>query len=235
MHFRSIIDTSRSRTRRIQFVIFNFIKYSISLSYLIFILTANETITNLTQYELFQEESDLLKVDLYFSIQPDKVRKSEIFTTFEKIHRSFFNSLESEEAQSQIKAHLSYLANSYFYNYKPSPRILRQHCVVRNYRKNKDIVITKPNKGHGLVMLDRKLYNNTIEKIISDTSKFQKLSEYPTLKCEASLQHFFFCILKQTMKLNMINCILLVLLLLVSMVLLKCTNSPLVILFLNFV
>ena len=192
MHFRSIIGTSRSRTRRIQFVIFNFIKYSISLSYLIFILTANETITNLTQYELFQEESDLLKVDLYFSIQPDKVRKSEIFTTFEKIHRSFFNSLESEEAQSQIKAHLPYLANSYFYNYKPSPRILRQHCVVRNYRKNKDIVITKPNKGHGLVMLDRKLYNNTIEEIISDTSKFKKLSEYPTLKCEASLQHFFF-------------------------------------------
>ena len=37
------------------------------------------------------------------------------------------------------------------------------------------------------------------------------------------------------MKLNMIICILLVLLLLVSMVLLKCTNSPLVIHFLNFV
>ena len=37
------------------------------------------------------------------------------------------------------------------------------------------------------------------------------------------------------MKLNMINCIFLVLLLLVTMVLLKCTNSPLVIHFLNFV
>ena len=37
------------------------------------------------------------------------------------------------------------------------------------------------------------------------------------------------------MKLNMINCILLVLLLLVFMVLRKCTNSPLVIHFLNFV
>ena len=53
------------------------------------IFTANETITNLTQYELSQEESDLLKAGLYFSIQPDKIRKSEIFTTFEKIHRSF--------------------------------------------------------------------------------------------------------------------------------------------------
>ena len=32
------------------------------------IFTANETITNLQQYELSQEESDLLKADLYFLI-----------------------------------------------------------------------------------------------------------------------------------------------------------------------
>ena len=64
------------------------------------IFTANETITNLTQYELSQEESDLLKAGLYFSIQPDKIRKSEIFTTFEKIHRSFYNNLKAEETKS---------------------------------------------------------------------------------------------------------------------------------------
>ena len=86
--------------------------------------------------------------------------------------------------------HLSYLANSYFYNYEPSPLILRQHRVLRNLRKNKDIVITKPDKGNGVVILDRKLYNNAIEEIISDTSKFEKLSEDPTLKREASLQRF---------------------------------------------
>ena len=32
------------------------------------ILTASETITNLTQYELSQKESDLLIAGLYFSI-----------------------------------------------------------------------------------------------------------------------------------------------------------------------
>ena len=89
--------------------------------------TTNKIITNLTQYELSQEESDLLKADSYFSIQPDKIRKSEIFTTFEKIRFSFLNNLKSEETKSQIKAHLSYLA---FYNYKPSPCILHQHCVL---------------------------------------------------------------------------------------------------------
>ena len=95
----------------------------------------------------------------------------------------------------------------------------------------------KPDKGNGVVILDRKLYNNAIEEIISDTSKFEKLNEDPTLKREASLQRFL-CKLKQKknlMKLNMINCILLVLLLLVSMILLKFTNSPLMIHFLSFV
>ena len=86
--------------------------------------------------------------------------------------------------------YLSYLANSYFYNCKLSPRILRQHCLLRNLRKKKDIVITKPNKGNGVVILDRKLYNNAIQEIISGTSKLENLSEDQTLKHEASLQRF---------------------------------------------
>ena len=56
--------------------------------------------------------------------------------------------------------------------------------------KNKDIFITKPDKGNGVVILDRKPYNNSIEEIISDTSKFEKRNEDPTLKLEASLQRF---------------------------------------------
>ena len=118
------------------------------------IFTANKTITNLTQYELSQDKADLLKAGLYLSIQPDKIQKSEIFTTFEEIHRSFSNNLKSKETKSQIKTHLSHLANSYFYNYKLSPDILRQHRVFRNLRKNKNIAITKPDKGNEVVMLD---------------------------------------------------------------------------------
>ena len=112
------------------------------------IFTVKESITNLTQYELSQEESDLLKTVLHFSVQPGKIRKSEIFTAFEKIHRSFINNLKSKETKSQIKSHLFYLDNSYFYNYKPFPRTLRQHSVLRNIRKSKDIVITKPDKRY---------------------------------------------------------------------------------------
>ena len=87
-----------------------------------------------------------------------------------------------------MKPHLSYLANPYFYNYKHSPRILRQHRALQNLRRNKVNVIAKPDKGNGVVILDRRLYNNAIQKIISDTSKLEKLNEDPTLKREASLQ-----------------------------------------------
>ena len=81
--------------------------------------------------------------------------------------------------------HLLYPANSYFYKYKPSPSILHQPRPLQNLTKNKDIVVTKRNKGNGVVILYRKLYNNAIEEIISDTSNFEKLSEEPTLKREA--------------------------------------------------
>ena len=67
--------------------------------------------------------------------------------------------------------------------------------------------------------------------------KFEKLNEDATLKREASLQRLYVSWNNKTflMKLNIKNCILLVLLLLVSMVLLKCTNSPLVIYFLSLI
>ena len=48
----------------------------------------------------------------------------------------------------------------------------------------------KPDKENGVVISDRKLYNNAIEEIISDTSRFEKLMEDPSLKHEASLQRF---------------------------------------------
>ena len=40
----------------------------------------------------------------------------------------------------------------------------------------------KPDIGNGVVILNRKLYNNAIEEIISGTSKFEKRNEDPTLK-----------------------------------------------------
>ena len=46
------------------------------------------------------------------------------------------------------------------------------------------------NKRIGVVILDHKLYDNTIQEIISVTSKFKILNEDPNLKHQVSLQLF---------------------------------------------
>ena len=48
----------------------------------------------------------------------------------------------------------------------------------------------KPDKGNGVVILDRKVYDSSIQKIIPDTSKFEMFDENHTLKREVSLQRF---------------------------------------------
>ena len=59
----------------------------------------------------------------------------------------------------------------------------------------------KPDKGNGVITLDRKLYDNAIQGIIPDTSKFEKLNEDPTLDREASLQ----CCLRKLKQKNFFN------------------------------
>ena len=83
------------------------------------IFTDNETITIITRYELSQEESNLLKTGLSFLIHPDKIRKSDIFTIFEKIHYLLLNNLNFKKTKSQIKAHLSFLLILIFTTTKP--------------------------------------------------------------------------------------------------------------------
>ena len=190
------------------------------------------------QSDEVQEMNHQRKICAFQKYHQYEQEQNQMDTTYHiQFRLSYSIFLKSEKTKSQIKAHLSYFANSYFCNYKPSPCILREHRVLQNLRKNKGIVITKPAKGIGFVILDSKLYDNAYQEIISDTSKFEMFNEDPTLKREALLQPFL-CKLKQKTfltKLNMINCILLVLLLLVSMLLLKCTHSPLVILSIDFV
>lgn len=131
--------------------------------------------------------------------QPDKLRKSDIFITFQKIHHSFINKLKSKESISQVKTPLSYLANSYIYNYKSSPPVLLQHHVLKNLRRNNDVVIQKPDKGNGVIVLDWRAH--VIQETISDKSKFGKLDEDLTLKRGASLE----CFLHKLYQSNFLN------------------------------
>ena len=51
-------------------------------------------------------------------------------------------------------------------------------------------VILRPDKGSGVVVLNRKDYEKSIKNLINDKTKFKELSEDVTIKREAKLQHF---------------------------------------------
>ena len=72
--------------------------------------------------------------------------------------------------------------------YCPTTAGLKKLRVLKEIRKNKNIVILKPDKGNGVVVLDRSDYDQGILKIINDSSKFRPIKEDPTLSREGRLQ-----------------------------------------------
>ena len=65
--------------------------------------------------------------------------------------------------------------------------------ILKNLAANKDVIVTKPDKGRGVVVLNRSDYINSMESIISDTSKFKPIEEPMdkfTLRIEDKINRF---------------------------------------------
>ena len=73
-------------------------------------------------------------------------------------------------------------------SYRPTKSELKKYRILKNIRNNPNIIITKPDKGNDVVILDRVVYNESCLKIINNSSKFKLLSEDPTVFREAKLQ-----------------------------------------------
>ena len=123
-------------------------------------------------------------------IEPKTLIKTNILSTFESIHRILSRDLKYENQSGELKASLSNLANNYWSTYKPTKNTLKKYGILKRLRLNKDIVITRPDKGSGVVILDKTFYEEKILELISDVNKFKKLNEDPTLTREGQLQRF---------------------------------------------
>lgn len=56
---------------------------------------------------------------------------------------------------------------------------------------SKGIVITRPDKGSDIVILDKTFYEDKVSKLINNVNKFNSLNEDPTLTKEVQLNRFF--------------------------------------------
>ena len=90
--------------------------------------------------------------------------------------------------EALLKADLSSLAHTYYSNYKPTANALRKHKIVKKLRSNNNIIIVRPDKGNGVVILDKNIYLSKMHELISDKTKFKCLKKDPTVTRQEKLQ-----------------------------------------------
>ena len=149
-----------------------------------------EIIKNLSAFPSTQDELDILKNGLNHSIPPKRLIKSDILSTFEMVHRCMKEDLKDGKDPAALKAELSHMANCYFYNYTPSRNTLKKHNILTRLKKNVQLVVLKPDKGNGVVVMNRTDYDKALYNIVNDTSKFKKLAKDVTRLREGQLQRF---------------------------------------------
>ena len=118
--------------------------------------TPPDTVMNLSKTKL-TEELDILKFGLKHSIEPLCINEADVLTTFDFIHRAMSKDLQDVKEVGEVKAKMSYLANTYVNSYKPSKNALSKHKILKKLRSNNEILITKPDKGNGVIIVDRNL------------------------------------------------------------------------------
>ena len=105
-------------------------------------LQPDDVVTNLSKYQLNEDEIALLKNGLEFSIPPMFLKKTDVFCQFDMIGKFMTQELEDNEISTRLKNELSQMFNSYVYKYTPSFNSLKKHKILRKLKCNKDTVIT---------------------------------------------------------------------------------------------
>ena len=71
-------------------------------------------------------------------------------------------------------------------------------CAINQLQKNDDIIVTKPDKGSGIVLLNKSNYVDKMNKILNDQSKFRRLGPVSSNDNTASIES---CLQKQLLDL----------------------------------
>ena len=151
---------------------------------------SKETVTNISSHKLTFDEGEALKFGLTHSIVHPYIKKTDIFACFETIFQSMNSNLVDKRDEGKLRADLSHLAHSYVNSFRPSQKDIKTHKILNQLRKSKNIVFLKPDKGNGIVIVNRADYNKGILDIVNDSNKFKELANDRTICREGKLQRY---------------------------------------------
>ena len=170
----------------------------------------NKVIVNVSKRTLTNRERNLLAFGLNFSLPIFKIDFFKYFLSFERLYKTL-SSLEPYNVNNNVnlKSSLHNLSMKLFYNFKPfkvfSPFFSKQDFkILRDLSKDDNITICRPDKGRGVVIVDKEVYINKMESLLNDTTKFKLIDNnilIHTLRQEDKLNR----LITKFKKLNLIS------------------------------
>ena len=145
---------------------------------------------------LTEAEKTVLARGLRFCLPPKDVDKYDVKCSFELFYRDLvkLNVPLTSENQDRLRNQLKNISYNYIYSYDFSKQknILSKDewKALNDLRSDDSIIITKPDKGNGIVIVSRLDYLNKMKQLLSDNTKFKPLTSNPTKAREESLSSY---------------------------------------------
>lgn len=144
-------------------------------------LDPSRVVHNYSNYELSHRELFILSLGLNFALPKFDWNKINYYFYFERL-TSKLKDLNINGDFNQFRSSLSFLASNYFVkfrNLKYSSILFTKSDsqILNNLRKNDKIVISRPNKGNGVVILNKESYLDKMQNILNDQTKFNVCRE----------------------------------------------------------
>lgn len=145
-------------------------------------LDYSKVIFNLSDYKLSNDETRILMLGLEFGLPIVKLDFYKYFTNFEQIIQTINKNKVNKNSNNDFILKLRSIAYKYFYQFKSNENISalfskKDFGILKKLKANTNIIITKPDKGNGIVILNKNDYINKINNIIHDQSKFCKVND----------------------------------------------------------
>ena len=116
---------------------------------------------------------------LSFCLPPTSVKREEALADFEVLYAQLVHHKPRFEKQlAALKARLSDLAHAYYGSFIDlGDFLMTKECIqaIKSLRMNEKILIKKPDKSAGVVILNKNDYNDKMKTILNDTTKFLDL------------------------------------------------------------
>lgn len=143
-------------------------------------------ILNLSEYELSDLERFVLSHGLNFGMPPKSVSKEQTFAEFESLWAQLqHHTPTSKEQRDALKARLADLAYIYCDSkIDTHDFVMQKECfsAINKLRRNNNLIITKPDKGSGVVILSKSDYIQKMNNILEDQTKFERVG--PASSCD---------------------------------------------------